>query len=45
VRAEKQRAERKLADERFVENAPPEVVDAERRKLAQYDAELDALGD
>jgi valyl-tRNA synthetase len=45
VRVEKQRAERKLADERFVENAPPEVVDAERRKLAQYDAELDALGD
>jgi len=45
VRAEKERAERKLADQRFVKNAPSEVVDAERKKLAQYEAELDALGD
>jgi valyl-tRNA synthetase len=45
VRAEVERAERKLADERFVQNAPPEVVEAERRKLEQYEAELDALGD
>src|SRR5206468_3949273 len=44
VRAEKQRAERKLADEKFVRNAPPDVVDGERRKLAQYESELDALG-
>ena len=33
-----------LANEKFVANAAPEVVDAEREKLEQYRAELDALG-
>ena len=32
-----------LANERFVENAPPGVVEAEREKLARYRRELDAL--
>jgi valyl-tRNA synthetase len=44
VRAEIQRAERMLSNSRFVDNAPPEVVAAEREKLAQYEAELEALG-
>jgi len=33
-----------LANERFVQNAPPDVVEAEKDKLEQYRAELDALG-
>jgi valyl-tRNA synthetase len=33
-----------LANERFVENAPAAVVDAEREKLARYRRELDAIG-
>ena len=33
-----------LANERFVANAPPEVVAAEREKLERYRRELDALG-
>jgi valyl-tRNA synthetase len=37
------RAEGMLANERFVENAPAEVVDAEREKLARYRRELDAI--
>jgi valyl-tRNA synthetase len=37
------RAEGMLANERFVQNAPPDVVDAEREKLARYQRELDAL--
>jgi valyl-tRNA synthetase len=37
------RSERMLANEKFVANAAPDVVDAEREKLAQYRAELDAL--
>ena len=37
------RAEGILANERFVENAPAQVVDAEREKLARYQRELDAL--
>ena len=37
------RAEKMLANERFVENAAPDVVDAEREKLARYRRELDAL--
>jgi valyl-tRNA synthetase len=45
VRREVERAERKLADERFVHNAPSEVVEAEREKLERYRRELDALGD
>jgi valyl-tRNA synthetase len=37
------RAESMLANQRFVQNAPPEVVEAERAKLARYQRELDAL--
>jgi valyl-tRNA synthetase len=44
VRKEIARSERMLANEKFVSNAAPDVVDAERRKLEQYRAELDALG-
>jgi valyl-tRNA synthetase len=39
------RSEGMLANERFVANAPPEVVDAERAKLERYRRELDAIGD
>jgi len=42
---EVERSEQMLANEKFVANASPEVVDAERRKLAEYRAELDALGE
>ncbi len=44
VQKEIERAERMLANEKFVANAAPEAVDAEREKLAQYLAERDALG-
>jgi valyl-tRNA synthetase len=44
VRKEIERSERMLANEKFVANAAAEVVSAERRKLEQYRAELDALG-
>jgi valyl-tRNA synthetase len=37
------RAEGKLANERFVEKAPREVVEAEREKLERYRAELERL--
>jgi valyl-tRNA synthetase len=37
------RAENVLANERFVEKAPPEVVEAEREKLERYRRELDAI--
>jgi valyl-tRNA synthetase len=37
------RAEGMLANDRFVDNAPAEVVEAEREKLARYRRELDAL--
>jgi valyl-tRNA synthetase len=37
------RAEGMLANERFVGNAPADVVEAEREKLARYRRELDAL--
>jgi valyl-tRNA synthetase len=43
LRKEVQRGEGKLANERFVANADPEVVEAEREKLARYRRELDAL--
>jgi valyl-tRNA synthetase len=43
VRKEIARAEGMLGNERFVGNAPPEVVDEEREKLARYRRELDAL--
>ena len=44
VQKEVERAERMLANEKFVANAAPEAVAAEREKLAQYLAERDALG-
>jgi valyl-tRNA synthetase len=43
LRKEVARAERMLANERFVRNAPPDVVEGEREKLARYRRELDAL--
>jgi valyl-tRNA synthetase len=43
LRREVERAEKMLANERFVENAAPDVVEAEREKLARYRRELDAL--
>jgi valyl-tRNA synthetase len=43
LRKEIERAERMLANDSFVQNAPPEVVEAEREKLARYRRELDAL--
>jgi valyl-tRNA synthetase len=43
LRQEVERAEKMLANERFVANAPAEVVEAEREKLARYRRELDAL--
>ena len=44
LRGEIARAEWMLANERFVANAPGEVVEAEREKLERYRRELDALG-
>jgi valyl-tRNA synthetase len=44
VQKEIERAERMLANQKFVANAAPEAVAAEREKLAQYLAERDALG-
>jgi valyl-tRNA synthetase len=44
VRKEIERAEKMLANEKFVANASPEAVEGERQKLAQYLAERDALG-
>jgi valyl-tRNA synthetase len=43
LRKEVARAEGMLANERFVANAPKEVVAAEREKLERYRRELDAL--
>jgi valyl-tRNA synthetase len=43
LRKEIARAEGMLADERFAQNAPAEVVDAEHAKLDRYRRELDAL--
>jgi valyl-tRNA synthetase len=45
LRKEIERAERMLANERFVSNAPDDVVAAEREKLDRYRRELDALSD
>ncbi|HKT44519.1 MAG TPA: valine--tRNA ligase [Gaiellaceae bacterium] len=44
MRKEIERSERVLGNEKFVANASPDVVAAEREKLDQYRAELDALG-
>jgi valyl-tRNA synthetase len=43
LRAEIARAEKQLANERFVERAPENVVQAEREKLERYRRELDTL--
>jgi valyl-tRNA synthetase len=43
LRAEVERAERKLSNQGFVSNAPAEVVEAEREKLTAYRAELEEL--
>ena len=43
LRNEIARAEGMLANERFVQGAPADVVEAEREKLARYRRELDAL--
>jgi valyl-tRNA synthetase len=43
LQAEVERGQRKLANAGFVRQAPPEVVDAEREKLAGYEAELEEL--
>jgi valyl-tRNA synthetase len=45
LRAEVERAQRKLGNEGFTSKAPADVVEAEREKLAAYRAELDELGD
>ncbi|MGB7587348.1 MAG: valine--tRNA ligase [Solirubrobacterales bacterium] len=39
------RAEDKLANDRFVSKAPPEVVEEEREKLERYRAELEELAE
>ena len=44
LRSEIDRAQTKLGNEGFVVNAPGEVVEAERAKLAAYEAELGELG-
>jgi valyl-tRNA synthetase len=44
LRKEIARAEGMLANPRFLEKAPAEVVEAEREKLARYRRELDAFG-
>ncbi|MFL5849703.1 MAG: class I tRNA ligase family protein, partial [Solirubrobacteraceae bacterium] len=43
LRGELQRAEDKLANQGFVAKAPPEVVEAERRKARRLREELEAL--
>jgi valyl-tRNA synthetase len=44
LRKEVERAAKKLENDQFVRNASPEVVEAEREKLARYRRELAALG-
>jgi valyl-tRNA synthetase len=44
LRGEIERAERKLANKGFVDKAPPEVVEEERRKLDEYRRALERLG-
>jgi valyl-tRNA synthetase len=45
LRSEVARAEGKLGNEKFVDRAPPEVVEEERRKLERYRAELEELSE
>ena len=45
LRGEVARAEGKLGNERFVANAPGEVVEEEREKLDRYRAELEELSE
>jgi len=45
LRAEVARAEGKLANERFVAKAPPELVDEEKSKLERFRAELEELAE
>jgi valyl-tRNA synthetase len=45
LRAEVERAERKLGNEGFVAKAPPEVVEEERGKLERYRGELEELSE
>src|SRR4051794_9556299 len=45
LRKEIARSEGMLANDRFVANAPAEVVDAERENLERYRRELDAIGE
>jgi valyl-tRNA synthetase len=42
--AEIERAEQKLANQKFVERAPADVVDEERRKLDDFRETLRSLG-
>jgi valyl-tRNA synthetase len=44
LRKEIARSEGMLANERFVANAPADVVEAEREKLERYRRELEAIG-
>jgi valyl-tRNA synthetase len=44
LRSEIQRAEGRLGNQGFVSNAPADVVEAEREKLATYRAQLEELG-
>jgi valyl-tRNA synthetase len=45
LRAEIERAERRLANDKFVERAPAEVVEEERRKLGEFREALRRLGE
>jgi valyl-tRNA synthetase len=44
LQGEVERLEKKLGNERFVERAPADVVEGERRKLADYRRSLERLG-
>ena len=43
LRAEMSRTEKKLSDEKFVLRAPEEVVEAERTKLAEFQAQISRI--
>jgi valyl-tRNA synthetase len=45
LRKEIARSEGMLANDKFVNNARPEVVEAERGKLERYRRELEAIGE